>query len=309
VKPLKSEEIYGTWASILLPINRDESIDFSRLADQIEYLLTTGVDGIYSNGTACEFATQTEDEFDRIQTLLAEKCERAGMSFQIGASHMSAQISLSRTIRAAKLKPGAIQVIIPDWVPVSNHEAIAFLQRVAEAVSPVGLVLYNPPHAKRLLQPKDYGQLSAAVPSLLGIKVAGQQNWYAEIRKQAPKLALFAGGHHLASAQKIGAAGSYSTVACIQPKGAARWYAQMKSDLPAALELETRILKFYDELILPYLHDQQYAPFALDKLLASIGGWSDIGLRVRWPYRSVEESVLKQLKPIVWSRLPELFAD
>lgn len=308
MKPLRSNEIIGTWATLLLPINPDESIDFVRLGDEIDYLLASGVDGVYSNGTAGEFQTQDEAEFDRIQALLVDKCEKVSMPFQIGSSHMSAQVSLSRVARAAKLKPGAIQVILPDWVQPSVDEGIAFLQRAAEAADPVGLIVYNPPHAKRLLQPTDYSRISAAVPSVVGVKVAGEQAWYAEIRKQAPKLSMFVGGHHLASGYQVGASGSYSNLACLHPKGAKRWYEQMKTDLAGALEFEARILGFFNEFILPLYYESHYAPPALDKFLAAIGGWGNVGTRIRWPYRWLSESEAKALQPIARDRLPELFA-
>src|SRR5216117_719496 len=100
MKPLTSQEIYGNWATLLTPIREDESIDWLRLEEEIEFLLATRVNGIYSNGTAREFYTQSEEEFDRISTLLAERCERARMPFQVGVCHMSAQLSLSRLKRA-----------------------------------------------------------------------------------------------------------------------------------------------------------------------------------------------------------------
>ena len=77
MKPLTSTQISGTWGTTLLPINKDESIDFGRLSQDLDYLLTSGVDGIYTNGTAGEFYAQSEGEFDRINTLVAEKCESA----------------------------------------------------------------------------------------------------------------------------------------------------------------------------------------------------------------------------------------
>ena len=73
MKPLTAAEISGNWATVMLPINEDESIDYARLADEIEVLIDCGVDGIYSNGSTGEFYTQTEDEFDRSGTLLAER--------------------------------------------------------------------------------------------------------------------------------------------------------------------------------------------------------------------------------------------
>jgi dihydrodipicolinate synthase/N-acetylneuraminate lyase len=127
MKPLSATEIRGNWATLLLPIQADEQIDYGRLEAEIDYLIKAQVDGIYSNGSAGEFYTQTEAEFDRVNQTLAERCERAGMPFQIGATHTSAQMALERVKRAAFLQPSAIQVILPDWFAPSNEEALEAL--------------------------------------------------------------------------------------------------------------------------------------------------------------------------------------
>jgi len=132
VQPLSAEQIVGSWAPLMLPINDDQSIDYPRLADQLDYLCAVNLSGVYSNGTSGEFYCQSEDEFDRISEMLADKCEAAGVAFQIGASHMSPTVCLARARRAAELRPGAIQVTLPDWAPCTDEEAIAFLNTVAK---------------------------------------------------------------------------------------------------------------------------------------------------------------------------------
>lgn len=194
MQPYQAEEIRGNWATILLPINDDESIAFDRLADEVDFLMTTGADGVYTNGTAGEFYTQTEAEFDRIQALVAERCQRHDVPFQIGASHMDPLISLDRIGRAAALEPAAIQVILPDWFPLTQPEQIDFLRQAAALAAPIGLVLYNPPQAKCVLSPLELGQLAQAVPELVGVKVAGgDEAWYAEMRALRRPLRLCAG--------------------------------------------------------------------------------------------------------------------
>ncbi|HTF31367.1 MAG TPA: dihydrodipicolinate synthase family protein, partial [Flavitalea sp.] len=86
---LTAQNLKGTWGTLLLPVNADETIDYFRLADELDYLIAAGLNGIYSNGTAGEFHNQTEQEFDAIQVVLSEKCLRAGMPFQIGAANPS----------------------------------------------------------------------------------------------------------------------------------------------------------------------------------------------------------------------------
>jgi dihydrodipicolinate synthase/N-acetylneuraminate lyase len=307
VTPLSPTTLTGTWGTLLLPLNADDSIDFGRLSDEIDALAASGVDGIYSNGTAGEFHTQTEAEFDRVSEMLAEQCEVRALPFQIGVAHMSAQISLGRLQRIADLRPGAVQVILPDWVTPDLDEAIAFLTRMGETAAPVGLVVYNPPHAKRVLSPSDWRTLIDRVPHIVGVKVAaGDAAWYSEMETVLRRISVFVPGHSLATGLALGAAGSYSNVACLSPRGAQRWFRLMKSDPALALQWERRIQGFIRQHILPFITEQKYSNTAVDKLLAAIGGWAQIGTRVRWPYRWIPESEADRLRSIALTDLPEL---
>ncbi len=306
MNPLTAKEISGVWASVLIPISADNSIDFVALSDEIDYLLSSKVAGIYSNGTAGEFYNQSENEFDRISQLLAEKCERARIPFQIGCSHMSPQISLERLGRIKALKPSAVQVILPDWMPLDFREILTFLERMAGHAHPIGLVLYNPPHAKQLLNPKQWVSiLSEGIP-LVGCKVAGgDTQWYKDMKGVMGKIAVFVPGHRLATGISHGAQGSYSNLACLNPIAAQRWYENMKIDLKSALDLEKRIMEFFEEAILPFIINQGYSNTAVDKFLAAVGGWGPITTKVRWPYRSIPNQEIPKAREKVKKLIPE----
>lgn len=306
--PLTSDQIYGNWSTILLPINNDESIDYTKLSNEIDILISMKVNGIYSNGTAGEFYNQTEEEFDRISELLAEKCNTANMPFQIGCNHMSPKLSLERLMRIKALKPGAIQVILPDWFPPTMDEIISFLVTMSEAAGPIGLVLYNPPHSKKKLTPEDFYEIKKAGISLAGCKVAaGDENWYATMKRLVPELSLFVSGNRLATGISLGAKGSYSNVACLHPKVAQEWYELMLTDLPQALKLETRIQFFITNYIVPFITEQKYADPAIDKFLGAIVGWADVGTRMRWPYKWIRPEEVKRVRVICKELLPEFF--
>jgi len=307
---LTAKTLRGNWGTLLLPINADESICYERLNDEIDYLINAGIDGIYSNGTAGEFHNQLEIEFDKIQELLSVKCLSAKMPFQIGAAHPSPAISLNRVERTIRLQPSAFQVILPDWVTAGHDEQILFLQRIAIAAAPIPLVLYNPPHAKSVLLPHEFEQLKNEVPSLIGIKVAsGNKDWYHFMRKHASNMSVFVPGHFLATGVQEGvASGAYSNVACISPRGAQQWWEMTQTDLPAALEIQERILKFFEECIIPF-KEAGYSNPALDKFLAAVGGWSQIGTRLRWPYKWIAESEVANVRSKAEKYLPEFFTS
>jgi dihydrodipicolinate synthase/N-acetylneuraminate lyase len=283
------------WATLLLPLNTDDSIDFARLESQARVLGTTRVDGLYAHGTAGEFQTLTEDEFDRINDVLAA----VGKPFHIGASHPSAQIQLDRVRRAAALEPGAIQVILPDWLPLNDAEVLAFLQRVAGTAGDVPLVLYNPPHAKTPVGPHLLLTLAGAVPSLIGLKTAGGDKvWFDEATKSG--LSIFVPGHFLASMSLLGAHGSYSNVAALSPNGSVKYARD--------LDVERRIAEFFGQHVVP-LQKAGLSNPALDKFLAAVGGWADVGTRVRWPMTAATEADVEAARPTARRLLPELFQD
>lgn len=304
------DDIYGNWATLLLATNHTGTIDYSRLSDVIDTLIASKSNGIYSNGTAGEFYSQTEEEFDRISLMLSEKCEKAGVAYQIGVSHMSPQISLERLRRVRLLKPGAVQVILPDWFPVTLDEAVVFLQSMEEVACGISLVLYNPPHAKRVLKQEDWTVLKKQIPSLAGVKVFdqnGSSEWYEKMRAHRDGLSVFIPGHRLASGIVQGAQGAYSNMACLNPFAAQQWYEMTKTDMPAALELEKRINQFMSECISPFITELHYPNHACDRFMALLGNWADIGSKLRWPYQSIPESFVEPVRRKAKDLIPEFF--
>jgi len=302
------KELYGDWATLLLPITEQNNIDYSLLSEEIDILIAAGVTGIYSNGTAGEFYNQTETEFDKIQTLLAEKCNAAGMPFQIGCSHMSPQTSFERLHRAKHLKPSAIQIILPDWWSPSDSEMFAFLEKVCSDADPIGIVLYNPPHAKKQLSPTDFMRIKTMQIPLIGCKVAGgSDQWYNEMREKMNHLSVFIPGHYMASGIQSGAQGSYSNVSCLNPRITHQWYESMKTDMEGALELEKRICFFMESCIKPYLGKDSYSNQAADKFMAAVGDWCGIDSRLRWPYRNIPMGDVSRVRDKAKQILPEFF--
>jgi dihydrodipicolinate synthase/N-acetylneuraminate lyase len=306
VAHLTRQTLRGTWGTLLLPIRHDESIDFDALDEEISALIASGVSGIYSNGSAGEFYAQSGEEYLKINTLLATRCQAAGLPFQVGASHPFPQETIRRIHAAKHLEPDAFQVILPDWFVLRGDEVTAYMERVCREAAPSGVVLYNPPHAKRRLSPEEIGTLSR-FPEFLGVKVGhGDDAWYAAMRHHCAGLSIFIPGHYLVTGLQNGAHGSYSNVACIDPAAAVAWNRLALARPAEAMQIQTTIIAFLDRHVAPLLKDT-YVNAAADKLLASIGGWSRIGTRLRWPYRWFPESDAANLRTLAQEELKPFF--
>lgn len=309
MKPLSAADIRGSWATLLLPIDARDGIDFGLLAEELDHFVAAKVSGVYSNGTAGEFYTQSEDEFDRINCSLAERCGRANLPFQIGVSQPSAQLARERLRRAKALQPSAFQVTLPDWYPPQMPEVMAFLETMAAEAAPIGLIVYNPPHAKRRLAPVEWAEIAARVPGVQGMKVAGGDDaWYAAMRPLFARLSVFIPGHLLAEGLARGAHGAYSNVACLSPAGARRWYEQCMTDASAGAALGRRIAGWWQANISPLIARDGLTPMAADKAAAVAGGWlPGLTPRLRWPYQPAGDKAIRRIAASAREELPELF--
>lgn len=308
MRALEAKEIQGCWATCLLSITEDDAIDYAFIDEEIALFHQAGVSGVYSNGTAGEFYTQSRAEFEKINTLLARGCESRALPFQIGASHPFPHESLELIRIARDLAPSAIQVILPDWFPVKRDEMVSYLEVAAKTAGPIKLVLYNPPHAKVVLTPADFLFLSERVEGLAGIKTAGgDEAWYLAMQPVFSRLSVFIPGHTYASGIAKGAHGAYSNMACLNPKAAQQWALLAQTDMDAALELEGRIMTFMKGAIIPFITEQGYSNQACDKLLAAVGGWGSITSRIRWPYAWVPHKEVAGLRSYGKTVIPEFF--
>ncbi|MEO6003714.1 MAG: dihydrodipicolinate synthase family protein [Opitutus sp.] len=309
MKPLTAGEIFGNWATLLLPINADDSIDFSLLEAEVDHFIATQVNGVYSNGSAGEFYSQTEAEFDQVSVILAERCERAGLPFQIGACHMSPQLSRERVRRTKALRPGAFQVILPDWFSPTLDEIIGFLDAMAEAADPIPLIVYNPPHAKRQLNPAEWREILERVRGIVGMKVpGGDAQWYQAMQPVLARCSVFTAGHRLADALPQGARGAYSNVACLSPAGAQEWYDLCIQDPSAGQQLGQTIYNFWTEHVAPLITQQKLPNMAADKAAAVAGGWlPGLHPRLRWPYHSASPEHCAAIRAAAKRALPGSF--
>ncbi|WP_265519135.1 dihydrodipicolinate synthase family protein [Nitratireductor luteus] len=298
----------GIWAAVLLPVSAQGEIDWGALAEEISILCEGPVDGLYTNGTAGEFHSQTEAEYERLTALMAEIAGKAGKPFQIGVNHTNARIARARLSGLGPLRPTGAQIILPDWWPPGDAEVARFIDGMHAAAGDVPLILYNPPHAKKRLTLAQIAGLRALAPGLIGAKLpGGDAQWHAERRRLLPEFSVFVPGHTVATARPLGADGSYSNMACLSPFGAAMHWRMIESDPAAAGDLERRANLFLRDHVLPFRASHGLSDAALDKLMAAAGGWGPVSSRLLWPYTYASQEDVQRLATASRKLMPEYF--
>ncbi|MFN3226038.1 MAG: dihydrodipicolinate synthase family protein [Hyphomicrobiales bacterium] len=297
---------HGVWTTVLCPVNASGQVDLSAIDSQVAAYAAAKCDGVYTGGTAAEFHSQSDNEFQAMSECLASSARAHGLPFQISAAHPLAPGSLARIAIAAKFKPDAIQVTLPDWTAIDLPTAQRFLERAAHAADGIPLVLYNPPHAKTVLSPDDLLALAKTHQNLIGLKCGGgDAAWYKKMAPLFDRLSVFIAGHHYASGTAQGAHGSYSNMACLSPRAAVAWKTMSASDAAA---LEARVGMFLDEAIAPLLA-RGLPGFACDKAMAAAGSWADISPRLLWPYGGATDDEVACILGSARRHIPEFIDE
>lgn len=298
----------GIWAAVLLPVSAQGEIEWGALAEEMAILCDSPVEGLYTNGTAGEFHSQTEAEYEQLTALMFETARKAGKPFQIGVSHTNARIARDRLSRLGPYRPAGAQIILPDWWPPGDAEVARFIDGMQAAAGNVPLILYNPPHAKKRLTLEQIAGLRALAPGLIGAKLpGGDAEWHAKRRHLLPHFSVFVPGHTVATARPLGADGSYSNMACLSPFGAVMHWRMIESDPAAAVDLGRRVILFLRDYVLPFRASHGLSDAALDKLMAAAGGWGPVSSRLLWPYASASQEDVEQLAAVSRKLMPEFF--
>ena len=175
---------------------------------------------------------------------------------------------------------------------------------VAEATG-VGIVLYNPPHAKRAFQAKDLVALLKDVPGIVGLKCAGgDADWFTQMQPLLADISVFIPGHFMASGMAKGARGSYSNVCCLNPHATVVWRDQVANDPRGAMELEHRINAFMTQYIQPFI-TAGYPGYACDKFMAYVGGWFPDPPDLVWPYLGIPKDEAPRVRQALKDIIPE----
>ena len=134
----------GCATALVTPFKGDGSVDEERLRALVLRQIEMGVRLLVPCGTTGESATMTEEEDRRVIQITIEAARgRARVIAGTGSNSTAASIEYSRT--AKELGADAVLVVAPFYNKPTQGGLYAHFRAVAEAISPLPVVLYNVP--------------------------------------------------------------------------------------------------------------------------------------------------------------------
>lgn len=301
---LNAGSLRGVWAALLTPWAEEERLDEAKVVAEVRSYAAAGVHGVYTGGTSGEHYAQDDASFARLTKVVCRAAGEAGVPVQIGCTALSTRTVVSRIEVAAAEGADAVQLALPFWLALNDQEVLQFFADVASAGGKMPLVLYQTLRAKRRIDPPLLGHVSAATPTLIGVKdTLADLPTFQAMRRDAPHLSIFGADCRLIERIRHGGRGTYSSLVGLSPAKMLHYFHLCEQGRFAdASLLEDLFRRLMNEVLLPMVRDEGLNDSAVDRVqrAAGTGNAGDACLRCAKPYRSAKPEHVTRV--IDWCR-------
>ncbi|MFH1569095.1 MAG: 4-hydroxy-tetrahydrodipicolinate synthase [Gemmatimonadota bacterium] len=239
-----TEFIRGIIPAVVTPMTDQEELDEKGLEALIDYLVGSGVHGIFTIGTAGEFWALTVEEKRRVfEWTVAFTRQRVPV--YVGTCANTTREAVQLAEMAQRAGADALSVLTPTFIAPSAEQMFAHYRAIAAAVD-LPIILYtNPDRTGNDLSVDLVVRLAEQVGNIAGIKDSSgnMTQTHEYIRRTPPGFRVLMGRDTLIySALAHGAAGSIAASANIAPEFSVEIYEKyVAGDLEAALGAQRRL--------------------------------------------------------------------
>lgn len=239
-----AKELKGIIVPMVTPFNADESLDEPALRRVVNYLIESGVHGLFPAGSQGEFYALTPQETKRITDVVIDEAD-GRVAVMVGTGALTTRESIELTRYAEAAGADAVSVITPYFVSPSAEELRQHFMRIARSVSIPVLAYNNPGRTGVHFTPTDAAKVAGVVDNLVGIKDSSGDltNTVGYIEQCPPAFKVFMGRDTLIYAGLCyGCVGAVAATANVVPRLAVGIYgAFMRGDHALALELQRKL--------------------------------------------------------------------
>ncbi|MGC8972148.1 MAG: dihydrodipicolinate synthase family protein [bacterium] len=161
-------KIRGVIPALVTPIDREESIDKEGVIKLVEYLINSGVSGVFPLGSMGEFAPLEDKERFYLLEKVVETVNRR-VPVLAGVSDTGTKRIIHNILKANEIGANAVVSLPPFFYFLNQKTILDFYTEIAER-SPLPLIIYhNPIMTKIRLEFNTILELSKH-PNIIGIK-------------------------------------------------------------------------------------------------------------------------------------------
>jgi len=184
---MKSTEfIKGIIPAVITPMTEEEELDEGGLETLLNHLIESGVDGVFTVGTAGEFWALTVEEKKRVFELTVA-CAKDRVPAYVGTCANTTREAVQLAEIAQEAGVDCISVLTPSFITPDGDQMFAHYQTIAGAVDLPILLYGNPDRTNNPLPVDLVVRLAEEVENIIGIKdSSGDMGNTAEYLRNTP---------------------------------------------------------------------------------------------------------------------------
>lgn len=274
----------GSGVAMVTPFDLNNSIDFKKLKQLIEFQINNKTDAIIIAGTTGEASTLTDKEHLEVVDVATE-CINGRIPLIVGTGSNDTNHCILLSKKVIELGVDGLLLVTPYYNKTSQNGLIAHYTAIASQVNDTPILLYNVPSRTGMTIELETYQKLDEVPNIVGTKEAsGNLKLIKEIINNT-NLDIYSGNDdQITDIMSLGGKGVISVMANIIPE---------ETHL-LTCDKSIEMQKYFISLIRELFPKDNPNPIAIKEAMNILG--MDVGL-IRLPliYRNVEnQQVLKE---------------
>lgn len=208
----------GSGVAIITPFTKENTVNFEKLGELLEYHIQNSTDAIIINGTTGESATLTDEEKEKlIEYTLRKVNRRVPVIAGTGSNNTKHAVEMSRL--ACELGVDGLLIVTPYYNKGNENGIYEHYRAISEAVT-CPIILYTVPSRTGVNLSINLLKKLSEIENIVAIKEAsGNISYAAEIARSIPKLDIYSGNDDMTvPILSLGGVGVISVSANIIPK-------------------------------------------------------------------------------------------
>jgi dihydrodipicolinate synthase/N-acetylneuraminate lyase len=252
-----AEKLKGIFTPTLVPTDARGQINEAELRRFVSWLISSGVHGLYPNGSTGEFTRFNEEERRRIVYITCDET-RGRVPILAGAAEANVKETLGACEAYAAMGARAVAIVSPIYYRLSPESVYAYFAEIAR-FTPIDITLYNIPMFASPIDVPTIRRLAMDFPRVIGIKdssgdLAFMMRMIAAIRPERPDFTFLTGWEAvLAPMLMAGCDGGTNASSNAIPEVTRRVYELCRAGrYEEAMRWNYRILALFDTMLYPF---------------------------------------------------------
>lgn len=142
-------KLKGVFPVVLTPFkDSDQSIDYAKLEEHVDFLINSGVHGLCANGSTSEFPMLKDEEAHKVTKTIVDRVN-GKLPVIVGACAPSTQKTLEYCKIGEQLGAAAFLMLPPYYFPLNDQEIYRHYEIVASKTK-LPIMIYNNPHTSKI---------------------------------------------------------------------------------------------------------------------------------------------------------------